>query len=125
MGAMFDRQHLFFGDTCALYAEGLRLGFKMSPGEIYRTAYQQAEYLRTGFSKAPHSKHEDKLAVDIAFEYKGQYLGNLPAEEQLKILEPLGRFWEKLRPGNRWGGNFDRDWTKKDNFRDIPHFEAA
>ena len=45
------------------------------------------------------------------------------SDESVEILEPLGRFWESLDKKNRWGGNFDKDFTLPDPFKDVGHFE--
>lgn len=125
MGVMFDRQDRFLADVCALVHEAHRLGFKVSGGELWRPQEMQDIYLKQGKSKVSRSKHQDKLAIDLNFMLGDVFVNGLPAVEAIRILKPLGMFWENLRLGNRWGGNFDRDWTKEGNFIDVPHFEAG
>ena len=123
---MFERQNNFADDLQALLAYSKTLGFKRAIKELFRTAEQQAIYYNSKpqRSKVKYSKHQDGLAVDIYFEKDGVVLSLLNGVNARLALKPLGVYWENLRPGNRWGGNFDRDWSKEDNWRDIPHFEA-
>jgi hypothetical protein len=124
MSVAVDRQDRFLTDMFSLYIEAHRLGFKVTLGEGWRPQLTQDHYLATGKSKAPHSKHQDRLAIDFEFFLDGKWINGLPAKEAVKILAPLGKFWEDLRIGNRWGGNFDHDWSKEDNFKDACHFES-
>ena len=125
MSVMFERQNRFLVDFCMLVMEAQRLGFKVSGGELWRPEEMQALYLKQGKTQVAHSKHQDKLAGDLNFMFGDVFVNGLPALEAIAILAPLGHFWENLRLGNRWGGNFDRDWSKPDNFKDVPHFEAG
>ena len=59
-----------------------------------------------------NSKHLDALAVDLQIFKDGKWL------QSKAELQFVGEYWEKLRKGNRWGGNFV-------TFLDTPHFEAA
>ena len=109
--ALSDRQAKFTKDIAMLilfaHSEGIALTF----GEAYRTEYQQNEHLRTGKSKTMNSRHLNRLAVDFNFFIDGQLTYEHPS------ITMLGEYWESLREGNRWGGNFR-------TFRDTPHFEA-
>ena len=92
------------------YASGIGVGLTF--GEAYRTQLQQADYVRRGLSKVSVSNHQRRLAIDFNF-FIG---GNLMYEHQL--ISKIGRYWECLRAGNRWGGNYK-------NFKDTPHFERV
>ena len=88
-----------------------------SIGEVYRPAHLrfkcphcnrefifdlQDVYRYMGYSKARHSKHQDKLAVDIfILDKEGNWL-----KEKIHY-EKLGEYWKKLDPYNRWGGDFE------------------
>ena len=87
-------------------------------GEGYRTQYQQDEYFRTGYTRVRYSKHQDRLAQDVNFFVDGVSMWDMPEETSRKLLQRAGDYWETLREGNRWGGNFK-------GFYDAGHFEAA
>lgn len=53
------------------------------------------------------SNHLDSLAIDFDLYIDGEYQTTTAAHE------PLGEFWESIRPENRWGGRF----------RDGNHYE--
>ena len=89
-------------------------GFDVRLREVGRTDYQHAENIRLGLTKAKRSLHQDNLAFDAYF-VKGGITYGLKREDKA-VLQPLGNYWEKLRPGNKWGGNFT-------SFLDLPHFE--
>lgn len=105
-------QSLFSLDVCALIAYADSIGIATTFGEAERTAFQQAEYVRTGRSKTLKSLHLRRRAVDLHFYYKdtGIYLATA------KEIEKLGIFWQSLSPKNRWGGYFS-------TLCDAPHFE--
>jgi len=113
----------FLLDFCRLIQFANSQGFLVTSGELLRTIEQQQIYLNTGRSKTLKSPHLDKLAGDLQFFKNGVYINGLPPEEAINILKPIGQFWESLHPKNRWGGNFDKDYTRKDPFVDVPHFE--
>ena len=83
-------------------------GWSVRLGECWRPAEMQALYLKTGKTKATHSFHEDKLAIDLAYiTCNGKEI--TPAQKK-----ELGDYWESLDPLNSWGGYFA--------FVDMPHF---
>lgn len=114
---MVKEQFEFLLDVCKLIAYAVSLGFVVTLGEALRTPEQQAIYVQTGRSKTLNSWHLRRLAIDLNFFLNGVLCYDL------EKLRPLGEYWESLNPKNRWGGNFDRDWTKADGFKDVPHFE--
>ena len=123
-------QAAFLLDIGKLDVYATSLGFRVTPGEMKRTAYQQAEYVRTGRSRTMHSMHLQGLAGDRNFFKVLPPLakeiwinGMSDKEEALRILKPLGEYWESLNSKNRWGGNFDKNWDRKDPWVDMPHFE--
>ena len=122
---LVDEQDAFLTDVAKLLIESSRLGFKRTSGELLRTQEQQDIYLHSKPPKTQvaHSQHQDKLAIDLNFFKDDIYINGLSANKAIEILKPLGIFWESLNLKNRWGGNFDRDWNKIDNFKDVPHFE--
>lgn len=101
----------FLLDACSLIKFATGLGFTVTGGELFRTVEQQKIYFQSGRSKTMDSDHIKRCAIDLNFFKEGQLVYD---REQ---LEPIGRFWESLRPGkNRWGGHFH-------SFKDLPHFE--
>ena len=94
-------------------------GFKISLGEVLRTEYQQAEYLRKGLTRTNDSKHLLKLAIDINFFKDGRLLLSEKSrhDEDFELLKPIGEYWQTLHPKNRWGGFFTGAW-------DMAHFQT-
>lgn len=122
-----DHQFEFLKDILLLINYAVGLGFKVTAEEFTRTKAQQRIYVASGRSKTMWSNHLRKLAGDLNFFFiingKEVWINGLSGGEAVKILEPLGKYWESLHPLNRWGGNFDLDWTRKDPWVDVPHFE--
>jgi hypothetical protein len=85
-------------------------GWRARLGEVFRPQEMQDLYVKTGRSKAAHSLHQDKLAIDLALiTDNGKEISN-------ENKEWLGRQWEALDKNNRWGGHFK-------SIVDKPHFE--
>lgn len=114
--SLVNEQHLFLMDVVRLLNFAHNAGFVVTGGELYRTIEQQKLYVQEGKSKTMNSMHLKRCAIDLHF-FKNGHLASA------KDIEPVGRFWQELDEKNRWGGNFDRDWSKPDNFLDVPHFE--
>lgn len=79
--------------------------YLVSFGEAYRTQYQQDEYYRTKLTKTIHSKHQDKIAIDLnIFNLNGALVSN--AE-----LVYFGEYWQSLNVKNKagalWGWDFN------------------
>ena len=108
--SLSDEQAAFLLDACKLVQYATEQGFKVTGGEVFRTAEQQAIYVQTGRSKTLNSNHLKRLAIDLNFFKDGQIIWDKG------ILAPLGAYWETLHPKNRWGGNFK-------SLVDCPHFE--
>ena len=96
--------------------------FRVTPGELERTIEQQKIYVSTGRSRTMNSQHVIKLAGDLNF-FQGDIYINALAEKAVDILKPVGMFWESLDVKNVWGGNFDRDFNRKDPWIDSGHFQ--
>jgi peptidoglycan L-alanyl-D-glutamate endopeptidase CwlK len=108
--SLVNEQWEFLQDVAALITFIAKKELTASGGELYRTEYQQAEYLRTGKSKTSNSMHLKRLAIDLNFFKDGVLLMDK------KSLQPLGDWWEGLSEQNKWGGNFE-------SFYDGGHFE--
>lgn len=108
--SLSDEQAAFLLDACKLVQYATEQGFKVTGGELFRTAEQQAIYVKTGRSKTLNSNHLKRLAIDLNFFKDGQIIWDK------NTLAPLGAYWETLNPKNRWGGNFK-------SLVDCPHFE--
>lgn len=118
MATLGQRQERFTRDIANLFGFAFSNGLEVRCGEFQRTPEQQAIYLKTGRSKTTASKHLDKLAADLFFTQDGRLM------ETKADLQFLGDYWEKLTPGNKWGGNFPK-WYPGSTFTDCPHFEAG
>jgi D-alanyl-D-alanine carboxypeptidase len=103
-------QAKFLLDACRLVMKATELGFVVTGGELFRTAEQQAIYVKTGRSKTMNSNHLSRRAIDLNF-FKD---GKLAYDRA--VLQPLGDYWEALDEKNSWGGNWN-------SFKDVPHFE--
>jgi hypothetical protein len=103
-----QKQELFARYVEKLLAKIHELGWDVRLGEVYRPQEMQDLYIKTGKTKAAHSFHQDKLAIDLALITVG---GREISAEQ---FESLGRWWESLDSLNSWGGFFA--------FVDKPHF---
>ena len=108
--SLVQEQASFLMDACALIQYATNQGFVVTGGELFRTAEQQAIYVKTGRSKTLQSNHLKRLAIDLNFFKDGRIIWDK------QILAPLGAYWESLNPKNRWGGNFK-------SLVDVPHFE--
>lgn len=100
----------FLLDVCKLIDFATERGFVVTGGELYRTAEQQAIYVKTGRSKTMDSNHLRRCAIDLNF-----FLGGKLCYD-IEVLKPIGLYWESLNPKNSWGGF----WK---SFKDVPHFE--
>lgn len=113
-----DKQYLFAQDLILLMTYLVVNKIKFTEGESYRTDYQQEEYIRNGFSRVKRSKHQDRLAKDFNLWLGNKSMWSMSPEEQKKAFQHVGDFWEGLRVGNKWGGNFS-SWI------DATHFEGS
>lgn len=111
-----DHQAAFLLDACNLIQKATELGFKVTGGELSRTAEQQEIYVKTGRSETMLSNHLKRCAIDLNFFKDGKLVYDQ------KSLQPVGDYWESLCPNNSWGGNWTAPGGKKP-FKDLPHFE--
>ena len=100
-------QWLFLQDVARLIQKIKELGYVATGGELYRTEYQQKEYIRLGLSQTMQSKHLDKMAIDLNFIQDGKIIG---------CPKAIGDYWVSLSKKNEWGGN----WK---TFKDSGHFQ--
>ena len=123
--SLSDEQFDFLKDVCLLIQYCVGLGFKVTGGELWRPLEMQKIYVESGRSKTMDSQHLKKLAIDLNF-FKGKtYINALESQDAYEYLNPIGEYWESLNIKNRWGGNFDKDWERKDPWVDLPHFERT
>lgn len=108
--SLVTEQAAFLLDVCKLVVYASDEGFQVTGGELFRTAEQQAIYVKTGKSKTMNSNHLKRLAIDLNFILAGEL-----CYDKAK-LQDIGNYWEKLSPKNSWGGNWN-------SFKDMPHFE--
>lgn len=110
--SLSDKQWLFLQDVADLIKYAKDNNIKLTGGELYRTLDQQILYVEAGKSQTTKSNHLRRLAIDFNFFIDGSLTYK---KEDVQIL---GDYWESLRSGNSWGGN----WK---SFQDVPHFEAS
>lgn len=104
-----QEQSAFATDLMRLFVWMHDKGYEWTFGEAFRTAEQQAIYMKTGRSKTMNSYHLRRLAIDLNVFRDGRLLAT--KEE----MQPIGDAWEQMGSRNKWGGNW--------KFLDIPHFE--
>ena len=90
---------------------------EVTAGELFRTDEQHAFNIRKKLTRAKRSTHQDRLAGDLNLFIKGVYQRNTEA------YELLGKYWNSLHPGCRWGGDFNENGKMDDKFLDGNHFE--
>lgn len=116
---LVQEQWYFLKDVSSLINKAEELGLVLTAGEMFRTPEQQEIYFKNGKSKTMNSNHLKRLAVDFNFFVGGEVV------YKHKLINELAKYWETLSEKNRWGGNFDKDWSKVDSFNDSPHFERV
>ncbi len=89
----------------------------VTAGELHRTDEQHLINRRKKLTKALRSLHQDRLAGDLNLFIKGVY------QTKTEAYEPLGKYWNTLHPGCRWGGDWNEDGKMNDGFPDGNHFE--
>lgn len=110
-------QEAFVSDVLLLITKAKELGFGVRFGEVWRSAEQQAIYVKAGRSKTMNSLHLNRLAIDLVLVWQGK----IATASQ---IQPLGIYWESLNPKNRWGGSWrGLVQSGKNRFIDAPHFE--
>lgn len=95
-----DRQWEFLKDVALLILFAERQGWKLTGGELWRPKEMQQIYVSRGQSNASQGFHQQRLAIDLNLFIDNEY--KTATEE----YSELGKFWESIRPENRWGGNF-------------------
>ena len=113
-----DKQFNFAQDVILLLTYCVVHNVKITFGEVYRTEYQHKEYQRLEYTFASRSKHQDRLAIDLNMWSGDKVMWTMTPAEQKAAFQDVGDYWESIRPGNKWGGNFN-SWT------DATHFEAS
>ena len=110
---MSDKQWEFLQDVAGLIAFAKSQGYKLTGGELWRTAYQQEKYLEEGKTQVAQSQHQKRLAIDFNLFVEGeiQWVKN-------EHWERLGAYWKGLCPENRWGGDYK-------TLQDPYHFERV
>lgn len=91
-----DHQWEFLKDLALLIQFAERIGYKLTGGNLYRNYEQNLDVGGTS-----NSKHLRRLAIDLNLFIDDEYRQDTDAHE------PLGIFWESIRPENRWGGAFE------------------
>jgi len=119
-------QFEFLKDVAKLIHKAEKMRLMITGGELYRTKEQQKIYMEQGLTQTMNSLHLLRLAIDfnifiwVVKDDKGYWKLAAPRDD-FEVVEPLGKYWEKLNEKNRWGGYFKTREGKP--FRDIGHFE--
>ena len=124
-----EKQQDFSSDVARFILYGECLGIRMTFGDAYRPWMLQLLYYfgyevktiegKLKLVKAKkvswtmNSLHLSRLAVDFNF-----FIDGLLTYDKEK-LQKLGDYWEGLRVGNKWGGNFPKDKI------DCPHIQGS
>lgn len=90
----------------------------LSTGRAHDIPEVQPILIKMGLSATLDSMHAIRLAWDINFFLNGYYLfsDDSKREEDFRLVEPIGEYWESLDKDNRWGGRFKKPF-------DPNHFE--
>ncbi|QEE51038.1 M15 family metallopeptidase [Flavobacterium alkalisoli] len=105
---MRKKQSIFLKNVALLILWAYENGYELTAGELLRTEEQQQIYLKKGLTKTTHSRHQDKLAIDLNLFVNGVY------QSQREPYKPLAEKWKSLHPDNVAG--YDWGW-------DANHFE--
>ena len=112
--SILERQFDFTNDVVKLIEFANSKRFNVVIKECYRPPEVSEHYKNIGLSWLANPKddrHTQGLAADICF-----FIGNSWIKDW-NLLDPLGDFWTKLRPGNVWGGYW--------KVRDCLHFQGV
>ncbi len=111
-----DHQWKFLQDICTLLGYCKYHNIKVTGGELFRTRYQQKEYIKIGKSKTMNSYHLKRLAIDLNFFIDGKLT------YKKSKLENIGLYWQGLDKHNIAGmfwkrhidtNHFERRLTEK------------
>lgn len=108
--SLVPEQAEFLLHAAQLIQHATAQGYVVTGGELFRTAEQQAIYVKAGRSKTMASNHLRRCAIDLNFFKGGVLVYDVPT------LRSVGEYWESLSPKNS-AGMF---WK---SFKDVPHFE--
>jgi hypothetical protein len=109
MSELLQKQQTFLQNVAELILWCYEQGYELSAGELYRSQQQQDIYLKEGKSKVAHSKHQDRLAIDLNLFVNDVYMTTG------EVFKPLADYWKSLNVNNRAGYDF--------SFHDNNHFE--
>ena len=109
--ALIDRQWFFLRCLAKLIDFAEAQGYTLSGGELYRPQEMQDIYYARKLTRTKHSKHTDRLAIDVHVFLDGKY------QTGKEGYDKLGAYWTSLDPTCIWGGNFR-------TLKDYNHFEV-
>ncbi len=115
-----EKQWQFLQDVSLMIHWIERKGWYVTGGELYRPQEMQELYKKQGKTKTLNSKHTRRLAIDLFLFIDDKITW------RAKDYEPLGKFWESIRPENRWGGSWRGKVERGEStFIDAVHFERS
>lgn len=104
----YKKQSTFLLNVAKLIIWANENGYELTGGELWRPQEMQDLYLKSGKTKVKHSRHQDRLAIDLNLFVNGEYA---KGREDYK---PLAEYWKSLDENNIPG--YDWGW-------DANHFE--
>ena len=90
-------QSMFTLNVAKLILFAFNNKIELTFGEAWRTDEQQAIYVENKQTKVAHSKHQDRLAIDLNVFVGGVY------KTDKESYKPLAEYWTSLHPSNRAG----------------------
>lgn len=95
-----EAQSRFAKNICYLILFIYGRGYEVTLGDVYRDPRVHGEQGEKKSYSSAKSAHKQRLAVDLNLFKHGIFLSST------KDHEEFGRFWKRLDPENRWGGDF-------------------
>lgn len=97
-----EAQREFTRDMADLIEWAYDHDYELTFGDAYRDPRSHGHMGERGSYGRAWSAHKQRLAVDFNLFIDGEY------RDDTKSHEPLGEFWESIRPENVWGGRFSK-----------------
>lgn len=99
---LLEKQQIFAAKAAQLIQEAMRLGYRVTLGEAWRSP-QEAERLAALGKGIKTSLHIQRLAIDLNLFRDGKWLS------RTEHYRPLGEWWERQSEAGidcAWGGRF-------------------
>ena len=100
-----EKQHLFTILAVRLLRRAHKMGYGVAFGDALRSPEEAKRLTGTG-AGIPNSLHCDRLALDVILRRKNPSTGKWDYLKNSEDYAALGKYWKKLDPLCRWGGDF-------------------